>query len=90
MVAGLTHNTPAERLPSKRPSSPVGLTAGTWRPSSPRYRSSISGMLLQRPAVLYRRVVVGDVIVEAVPVAELPVVLLPLVLSTSRSSASAS
>ncbi len=83
MVAGLTNNTHAERLPSKRPSPPVGLTAGAWRPSSPRHRSSISGMLLPRPAVLYRRVVVGDVIVEAVPVAGLPVVPLPLVLSTS-------
>ncbi len=89
MVAGLTHNTHAERLPSRRPSSPVGLTIGAWRPSSPRHRSIVSGMLLPRPAVLYRGAVVGDVIVEPVPVAGLPVVPL-LVLPTSPSSASAS
>ncbi len=83
MVAGLTHNTPAERLPSRRPSPPVVLTTGAWRPSSPRHRSIVSGMLLPRLAVLYRGAVVGDVPVEAVPVAELPVVLLPLVLPTS-------
>ena len=91
MVAGLTNNPHAERLPSRRPSRPVVLTTGVWRPSSPRHRSIVSGMLLPRPAVLYRGVVVGDdVVVERVPFAGLPLVLLPRVLPTSRSSASAS